>query len=141
VDKKSQSHSMDPRYAGEVVARHFNKDGHATVWQLTWKENTAFRRDADTLEELDQVHYDGEGWGVCSTGEQLVMSDGSGTLTFRTRKASPPRAAWTSRAAASPPPCSTSSTAGETRSGPTSGRAMRSTASTRLLGRSLGSWI
>lgn len=81
--KQSDSHDLDRRYFGEGVARHVDKDGHATVWQLTWKENTAFRRDADTLEELDQVHYDGEGWGICSTGEQLVMSDGSGTLTFR----------------------------------------------------------
>lgn len=81
--EQSDSHDLDRRYFGEGVTRHVDKDGHATVWQLTWKENTAFRRDADTLKELDQVRYEGEGWGICSTGEQLVMSDGSGTLTFR----------------------------------------------------------
>ncbi|MDK8791771.1 glutaminyl-peptide cyclotransferase [Corynebacterium sp. MSK039] len=81
--EQSDSHDLERRYFGEGVTRHVGKDGHATVWQLTWKENTAFRRDANTLEELDQVHYDGEGWGICSTGEQLVVSDGSGTLTFR----------------------------------------------------------
>lgn len=81
--ERSNSHDLDRRYFGEGITRHVDKDGHATVWQLTWKENTAFRRDADTLEELDQVRYEGEGWGICSTGEQLVMSDGSGTLTFR----------------------------------------------------------
>lgn len=81
--EQSDSRNLDHRYFGEGVTRHVDKDGHATVWQLTWKENTAFRRDANTLEELDQVHYDGEGWGICSTGKQLVMSDGSGTLTFR----------------------------------------------------------
>lgn len=81
--KQSESQDLDEKFFGEGVTRHVAADGTATVWQLTWKENTAFRRDADTLKEQGQAHYDGEGWGICSTGEKLVMSDGSGTLTFR----------------------------------------------------------
>jgi len=55
------------------------------VWQLTWRERYAIRRDAATLEEIDRVEYDGEGWGICydAVGERLVMSNGSATLTFR----------------------------------------------------------
>lgn len=56
-----------------------------TVWQITWREETAFRRDADTLEEIERVSYTGEGWGLCHDHgrERLVMSDGSDELTFR----------------------------------------------------------
>lgn len=53
------------------------------VWQLTWQAETAFRYDLDTLTPVEQVGYDGEGWGLCQLGTDLVMSDGSSTLTFR----------------------------------------------------------
>lgn len=52
----------------------------AGVWQLTWKSGTAFLRDSETFEELDRATYDGEGWGLCNAGSELIMSDGSATL-------------------------------------------------------------
>ena len=55
----------------------------ATLWQLTWKDETAFARDPRTLAEKRRVHYDGEGWGLCTRADRVVMSDGSDTLTFR----------------------------------------------------------
>ncbi len=56
-----------------------------SVWQLTWREGYALRRDRDTLAELDRVGYDGEGWGVCydAQADRLVMSDGTAELSFR----------------------------------------------------------
>ena len=45
----------------------------AGIWQLTWKSGTAFQ-------ELDRATYDGEGWGLCNAGSELIMSDGSATL-------------------------------------------------------------
>jgi glutaminyl-peptide cyclotransferase len=53
------------------------------IWQLTWQEGVAIERDRTSLRELRRVRYQGEGWGVCYDGRRLVMSDGSGTLTFR----------------------------------------------------------
>jgi glutamine cyclotransferase len=55
----------------------------AGVWQITWQEHRAYKRDLATLDAIETVEYEGEGWGICSDGEQLVMSDGSDTLTFR----------------------------------------------------------
>ncbi len=55
----------------------------ARLWQLTWTNGVAIERDRETLAELRRVRYDGEGWGLCSDGEQLVMSDGTARLTFR----------------------------------------------------------
>jgi glutamine cyclotransferase len=63
---------------GEGITRH-----NDTVWQLTWKNGIAARRDATTLAQTGEASYDGEGWGLCSNGERLVMSDGSDRLTFR----------------------------------------------------------
>jgi glutaminyl-peptide cyclotransferase len=54
-----------------------------TIWQLTWQEGVAIRRDRTTLAERDRVDYTGEGWGICHDGERLVMSDGTAELTFR----------------------------------------------------------
>lgn len=53
------------------------------IWQLTWTDGFAIERDRETLRELRRVNYDGEGWGLCLDGGRLVMSNGSGRLTFR----------------------------------------------------------
>jgi glutamine cyclotransferase len=51
--------------------------------QLTWRDGVALAWDPDTFELLGSVPYSGEGWGLCSDGTRLVMSDGSATITFR----------------------------------------------------------
>jgi len=51
--------------------------------QLSWKKGVALRRDPDTFDIIGQHTYEGEGWGLCYDGTQLVMSDGSATLTRR----------------------------------------------------------
>ncbi len=51
--------------------------------QLTWQDGIAYRYDADTFDIVDTYTYEGEGWGLCHDGTQLVMSDGTPTLDFR----------------------------------------------------------
>lgn len=51
--------------------------------QITWQNGYALQFDRDTFELLDVFTYAGEGWGLCYDGEQLIMSDGSPTLTMR----------------------------------------------------------
>jgi glutaminyl-peptide cyclotransferase len=69
---------VDDEYFAEGLAL---VDDHLV--QITWKEGTAFVYDAETFDVIDELTYAGEGWGLCSDGERLVMSDGSATLTFR----------------------------------------------------------
>lgn len=57
--------------------------GAGELIQLTWQEGIAYRWDRATLAPLPPFAYDGEGWGLCSDGTRLVMSDGSDRLTFR----------------------------------------------------------
>ena len=51
--------------------------------QITWKAGEAFVYNLDTFEQTGTFTYDGEGWGICYDGENLIMSDGSSTLTRR----------------------------------------------------------
>lgn len=50
--------------------------------QLTWRDGVALAWDPETFEPLGSHRYTGEGWGLCSDGNRLVMSDGSDTLAF-----------------------------------------------------------
>jgi glutaminyl-peptide cyclotransferase len=60
------------------------------IWQLTWRERVALRWDARTLELVERVPYNREGWGLCAAGEYVVTSDGSSELVRRdTRDLSP----------------------------------------------------
>lgn len=68
-------HDIDPDLFGEGITRSGD-----TVWQLTWRNEVAFKRDATTLAEVDRVAYTGEGWGLCAFDNVLVRSDGTGTL-------------------------------------------------------------
>ena len=50
---------------------------------LTWRENVAFVIDLETFEVISNHSYQGEGWGLCYDGSNLIMSDGSSKLYFR----------------------------------------------------------
>lgn len=69
---------LPPMYFGEGLAMVGEK-----LIQLTWQEGVARIYERETLKPLDEVRYDGEGWGLAFDGKQLVMSDGSDTLFFR----------------------------------------------------------
>ncbi len=62
-----------------------------TLWQLTWKEQVAYRWRVDTLEPLGEAAYEGEGWGLAFDGRELWMSDGSAELQRRDPRSFAPR--------------------------------------------------
>lgn len=49
------------------------------LYQLTWKENTGFIYDVNTLEKTGSFKYgkSKEGWGFCNDGKLLYKSDGT----------------------------------------------------------------
>ncbi|MFC6635253.1 glutaminyl-peptide cyclotransferase [Microbulbifer taiwanensis] len=53
------------------------------LYLLTYKAGELQVYRASDLSPLGLRHYAGEGWGLTSDGEQLIMSNGSGELTFR----------------------------------------------------------
>jgi glutaminyl-peptide cyclotransferase len=56
------------------------------LWQLTWQERVALRWDPRSLELLDTVPYNREGWGICQADDHVVTSDGSSELVRRDPK-------------------------------------------------------
>ena len=70
--------ALDDKYFGEGLTIVGDE-----VLQLTWREGVLIRSSLSDLEAHSTQSYDGAGWGLCHDGEQLLMSDGSSTLTRR----------------------------------------------------------
>jgi len=51
--------------------------------QLTWREQRALLWSLPDLHSQGELGYQGEGWGLTSDGDRLIMSDGSDVLTLR----------------------------------------------------------
>lgn len=82
VDIGSGEVIREAKMADDIFAEGLALVGDRLI-QLTWKEGVAIIYDATTLEEVGRFEYDGEGWGLCYDGHDLVMSDGSDRLMFR----------------------------------------------------------
>ena len=73
----TQGINLPEQYFGEGIAILGDK-----LYQLTWQENTGFIYDKDSFDLLDTWTYPGEGWGLTTDGERLIMSDGTNVLRF-----------------------------------------------------------
>ena len=66
------------RYFGEGIA--FFKD---KLYQLTYQTKIGFIYNANTFKQTGQFTYNNaEGWGMTADSTNLIMSDGTGTLTY-----------------------------------------------------------
>ncbi|WP_296144765.1 glutaminyl-peptide cyclotransferase [uncultured Corynebacterium sp.] len=75
--KELASQDLAPEFFGEGITRVGDH-----LWQLTWQSNTAIKRDAETLDELERTSFDGEGWGLChhQDADEVIFSDGTAEL-------------------------------------------------------------
>lgn len=73
-----QARPLDDEYFGEGVAVLGDR-----IYQLTWQAGVCFVYDRETFELLETFTYPGEGWGLTTDGERLIMSDGSDRIEFR----------------------------------------------------------
>src|SRR5690349_6512311 len=72
-----KSISLAPELFGEGVALVGDR-----IVQLTWTTKRGFVYDRDSFKLLREFSYDTEGWGITYDGKNLLMSDGSSTLTY-----------------------------------------------------------
>ncbi|MFW5988103.1 MAG: glutaminyl-peptide cyclotransferase, partial [bacterium] len=68
---------LNKEYFGEGITILDKK-----VYQLSWKENTAFVYDLD-FNLINTFSYEGEGWGLTNNNQHLLMSNGSHYISFR----------------------------------------------------------
>ncbi|CAA9271312.1 MAG: Glutamine cyclotransferase [uncultured Chloroflexi bacterium] len=68
------------------VPREFFAEGLVVLankaYQLTWQERRAFVYDAATFVKEGELGYEGEGWGLTTDGQHLILSDGTPRLRF-----------------------------------------------------------
>jgi len=50
------------------------------IYQISWRDQTAFVYDVNGLKPLKELKYVGEGWGLTNDGKNLIMSDGTHLL-------------------------------------------------------------
>ncbi|MFP4372320.1 MAG: glutaminyl-peptide cyclotransferase [Halanaerobium sp.] len=68
---------LNKKYFGEGITILNQK-----IYQLSWKENTAFVYDLD-FNLINTFNYQGEGWGLANNDQHLLMSNGSHYIFFR----------------------------------------------------------
>ena len=56
-------------------------DGRAYI--LTWYEGLCLVYDIETFVKLAEFPYHGQGWGLTTDGNSLIMSNGTSVLSFR----------------------------------------------------------
>ena len=52
------------------------------LFQLTWKSNKGFIYNPTTFEQISTFNYEGEGWGITNHNNELIISNGSSTISF-----------------------------------------------------------
>jgi glutamine cyclotransferase len=72
-----QEISLSSQFFGEGIVTLDSR-----IFQLTWHSGLGFIYDKDTFRQIGQFRYPGEGWGLTTDGESLIMSDGSASLRF-----------------------------------------------------------
>lgn len=70
-----QTEDLDTEFFGEGITVH-----GADLWQLTWQDGVAVKRDTETLAETARFPLEGQGWGICSRQDELLLSDGTAEL-------------------------------------------------------------
>lgn len=71
-----RQHSLDDNLFGEGMVHYGDR-----LIQLTWKAGKALVYDMD-LNPIEEFTYPGEGWGLATDGNDLILSDGSSVLKF-----------------------------------------------------------
>jgi len=77
TNKIMQEYHLPKDYFGEGITLLGDN-----LYQLSYREHTGFVYNKNTLRLKKIFHYPGEGWGLTTDGKELIMSQGSGTLTY-----------------------------------------------------------
>jgi glutaminyl-peptide cyclotransferase len=68
---------LPERYFGEGIAVLGGK-----IFQLTWQSHRGFIYDLKSMDLQGEFTYEGEGWGLTTDGQSLIMTDGTNRIRF-----------------------------------------------------------
>jgi len=72
-----QQVAVPPEYFAEGLALLNGK-----LYQLTWRNQKGFVYDQNTFQLEKEFSYEGEGWGLTTDGQSLILSDGTDRIRF-----------------------------------------------------------
>ncbi|MFT5821564.1 MAG: glutamine cyclotransferase [Crocinitomix sp.] len=72
-----RKHDLDGSIFGEGITIL-----NDTIYQITYRAQTCYMYDM-AFNQIGQFNYDGEGWGLCNDGENLIMSNGDSEIVWR----------------------------------------------------------
>ena len=75
--KPDTQHHLDQYFFAEGITLLNDR-----LYQLTWKSEQGFIYDPDSLNQIGRFKIKGQGWGLTTDGQQLIMSNGSASLLF-----------------------------------------------------------
>lgn len=78
--KKVREHALDGGIFGEGIT--ILKD---TIYQITYRSEICYLYDMD-FNQIGSFSYEGQGWGLCNNGKELIMSNGSTEIVWRNAK-------------------------------------------------------
>ena len=70
--------ALDAKYFGEGITILEGR-----LYQLTWREHRCLVYDVASFHAVDELRYEGEGWGLTNDGKSLITSDGSEWIRYR----------------------------------------------------------
>ena len=70
---------LDPQHFGEGIV-----DVGPMIYQWTWQSHKGILYQRKGLRQVGTFTYDGEGWGMARDSRNIITSDGSAVLRFRT---------------------------------------------------------
>jgi glutamine cyclotransferase len=69
--------NLDASLFGEGVALLGDR-----IYQLTWTTKVGFVYDKATMQLINKIYYQTQGWGLTTMGDTLLMSDGTNVIWF-----------------------------------------------------------
>lgn len=75
--KVLQKHDLDDEIFAEGMTVLNDK-----IYQITWRDGVCFVYGLNDFKLLQELRYNGEGWGLTSDGTNLIMSDGTHLIKF-----------------------------------------------------------
>ena len=81
VDVQSGRVRQEVRLSSEYFGEGMTVLG-SKIFQLTWQNHIGFVYDLDGFTKIGDFAYTGEGWGLTTDGQSLIMSDGTHELKF-----------------------------------------------------------
>jgi len=75
--KDLQKHDLDDDIFAEGMTALNDK-----IYQISWRNKTCFVYNQSDFKPVQELRYNGEGWGLTNDGTNLIMSDGTHLLKF-----------------------------------------------------------